>query len=50
MALFAIGFAYALSRLIAWERDGPLNQLGFVTPGSTRSTWAPTWPEISSLA
>lgn len=30
VAPFAIGFAYALSRLIAWERDGPLNQLGFV--------------------
>lgn len=30
IAPFAIGFAYALSRLIAWERDGPLNQLGFV--------------------
>ena len=30
MAPFAIGFAYALSQLIAWERDGPLNQLGFV--------------------
>jgi hypothetical protein len=30
MAPFAIGFAYALSRLIAWERDGPVNQLGFV--------------------
>lgn len=30
MTPFAIGFAYTLSRLIAWERDGPLNQLGFV--------------------
>lgn len=30
MTPFAIGFVYALSRLIAWERDGPLNQLGFV--------------------
>ena len=30
MAPFAIAFAYALSRLIAWERDGALNQLGFV--------------------
>ena len=30
VAPFAIGFAYALSRLIAWERDGALNQLGFV--------------------
>ena len=30
MTPFAIGFAYVLSRLIAWERDGPLNQLGFV--------------------
>ena len=30
VAPFAIGFAYALSRLIAWERDGPLNHLGFV--------------------
>ena len=30
MAPFAIGFAYALSRLIACERDGALNQLGFV--------------------
>jgi hypothetical protein len=30
MTPFAIGFAYALSRLIAWERDGALNQLGFV--------------------
>ena len=30
VAPFAIGFAYTLSRLIAWERDGPFNQLGFV--------------------
>ncbi|HET9011460.1 MAG TPA: hypothetical protein VFN38_06565, partial [Gemmatimonadaceae bacterium] len=30
VAPFAIAFAYALSRLIAWERDGALNQLGFV--------------------
>jgi hypothetical protein len=30
VAPFAIGFAYTLSRLIAWERDGPLNRLGFV--------------------
>jgi len=30
MAPFAIVFAYALSRLIASERDGALNQLGFV--------------------
>lgn len=30
MAPFAIAFAYALSRLIASERDGALNHLGFV--------------------
>jgi hypothetical protein len=30
VAPFAIAFAYALNRLIAWERDGALNQLGFV--------------------
>ena len=30
VAPFAIAFAYALYRLIAWERDGALNQLGFV--------------------
>jgi hypothetical protein len=30
IAPFAMAFAYALSRLIASERDGALNQLGFV--------------------
>jgi hypothetical protein len=30
IAPFAIALAYAIYRLIAWERDGALNQLGFV--------------------
>jgi hypothetical protein len=30
VAPFAFAFAYALYRLIAWERDGALNQLGLV--------------------
>jgi hypothetical protein len=30
VAPFAIVFAFALYRLIGWERDGALNQLGFV--------------------
>lgn len=30
VAPFGIGLAYALYRLIAWERDSALNQLGFV--------------------
>jgi hypothetical protein len=30
VAPFGIGLAYALSRLIAWERESALNQLGFL--------------------